>query len=34
MNANLGLLLIIALGIVGFVVDLLSVDDRKIKGRN
>lgn len=34
MNANLGLLLIIVLGIIGFIADLLSVDDRKIKGRN
>jgi hypothetical protein len=29
-----GLLIIIAIGIIGFIVDLLSVDDRKIQGRN
>lgn len=34
MSANIGLLFIIALGFIGFIVDLLSVDDRKIHGRN
>jgi hypothetical protein len=34
MSADLGFALLIALGIVGFIVDLLNVDDRKIKGRN
>jgi hypothetical protein len=28
------ILLIIAIGVAGFIVDLLSVDDRKIMGRN
>lgn len=34
MSANVGFALIIVVGIVGFIVDLLSVDDRKMPGRN
>jgi hypothetical protein len=29
-----GLLWIVGIGVIGFVIDLLSVDDRKIQGRN
>jgi hypothetical protein len=34
MSANIGLLFIISAGFICFVVDLLSIDDRKIQGRN
>jgi preprotein translocase subunit Sss1 len=32
-SANIGFALIIVGGIVGFIVDLLSIDDRKMPGR-